>query len=699
MKSLKINKIYQGDVLRVLKTWDDEFVDTIITSPPYYGLRDYGVKGQIGLEPTLEEYLNKMLKVTAELKRVLKKKGTLWLNHGDSYATTPSGKTPTNTGNKTARSFLKCDSVPQKCLTLQNFRLVQRMIDEQGWILRNVIIWHKPNCLSYDTKLYAQTQKGEFPQPLKDLVRLDPETVKLWDGKKWNQVEQWIENSNPKDVWRLILANGEEVNCTNDHIFKTRDGKLLSAGQLKEGMMLVGSTFPDIEHKSQFIPDEIGWMVGLYLAEGSASDNGNYLHFASHSQEEDRFRRLQQIARQYDARCVKYEERGNSVDLKIYSKVLSGIIDTYISGNSAKNKHLTTKAWQRNNKFLGNLLDGYLEGDGHWDKENRRYRLGFTRNDFLADDLRTICARLGYKIKLRKRYVIAREKQYPCYDGEIRMITSGHWNEKPPYEIVGILEGKDCKYYDVVLAEEPHLLATHSGLLTHNCMPSSAKDRFTVDFEPVFFFSKNKKYYFERQFEDSKGIWNSAKGFNEEGQRRRQGSKSTYGKDLDQTGRNKRTVWKIPTQPFQEAHFAVFPEKLVETPIKAGCPKQICKKCGKARERIIKKGKLVDVAGDHKTPLGSTDGSKYKKRNEGSSQFVDGKFIAGWSYEKKIIGYTDCKCKAGWKRGIVLDPFMGAGTVARVAENLGRNWIGIELNKKYIKIANKRLRQRSLLKS
>src|SRR5262245_66321642 len=85
------NKIICGDVVEVLKTLPDECVDCIVTSPPYYGLRDYGVEGQVGLEKTLGEYLDKMLAITAELKRVLKGTGTMWWNHGDNYSTKPAG--------------------------------------------------------------------------------------------------------------------------------------------------------------------------------------------------------------------------------------------------------------------------------------------------------------------------------------------------------------------------------------------------------------------------------------------------------------------------------------------------------------------------------------------------------------------------------------------------------------------------------
>ena len=124
-----------------------------------------------------------------------------------------------------------------------------------------------------------------------------------------------------------------------------------------------------------------------------------------------------------------------------------------------------------------------------------------------------------------------------------------------------------------------------------NCMPSSVKDRFTVDFEYIFFFVKNKKYWFETQYDE---IAESSKKDN----RLDKGREEHIGKSAEKQfgcnatvinsyGRNKRAVWRITTQPYREAHFATFPESLVETPIKAGCPEFICSKCGKAREPIF----------------------------------------------------------------------------------------------------------------
>jgi hypothetical protein len=106
-----------------------------------------------------------------------------------------------------------------------------------------------------------------------------------------------------------------------------------------------------------------------------------------------------------------------------------------------------------------------------------------------------------------------------------------------------------------------------------NCMPSSAKDRFTVDFEYLFFFVKNKKYWFEQQFEPHLSpVTNKIVGRKGTDVQQSQGDPNGYHAYGEQ-GRNKRTVWTIPTKPYPEAHFAVYPAELIRTCIKAGCPK------------------------------------------------------------------------------------------------------------------------------
>ncbi len=234
-----------------------------------------------------------------------------------------------------------------------------------------------------------------------------------------------------------------------------------------------------------------------------------------------------------------------------------------------------------------------------------------------------------------------------------------------------------------------------------NCMPSSVKDRFTVDFEPVFFFTKSKKYWFETQYE--RYVENSDMAYRKKLRcGRKYGVKRPYQDNqplshsktpaiVNPQGRNKRCVWKIPTKPFSEAHFAVFPEELIETPIKAGCPQFICKKCGVARNRIIvgEGGSIGKSWHEHKKDMEVGAGQ--------ISRIGDCVDKSGKKYRRVDKGLTDCGCKAGFKPGIVLDLFMGAGTTALVAQNLGRNYIGIELSKEYIKIAKQRLSQKPML--
>jgi len=227
-----------------------------------------------------------------------------------------------------------------------------------------------------------------------------------------------------------------------------------------------------------------------------------------------------------------------------------------------------------------------------------------------------------------------------------------------------------------------------------NCMPSSAKDRFTVDFEYVYFFVKSKKYCFEQQFEawtDTNPYDTKRAGKYIQYGGKHKGSKDNKGVVVGDPvkGRNKRAVWTIPTKPFPEAHFAVYPEKLIEPMIKAGCPRYVCKKCGKARVKIYEKGRLISSSPD--IPMVK------KPRSEPQNKLIKqdlpkDPYGSLPKRELKEIGYTDCGCNAGFEGGIVLDPFMGAGTTAVVAKKLGRNYLGIEIKQEYIDIANKRIK-------
>lgn len=198
-------KIRPGDVLEVLRTLPDRSVQCCVTSPPYYGLRDYGVSGQIGLERTPEEYVEKMVAVFREVRRVLRDDGTLWLNLGDTYAGSGgAGGDYSGSGNKAGRQkwrspFRPTSHVKPKdligvpwrvalalqadgCADVQAVRLLERVRDDildayQGeiipdrvlavlerlaqehqeakgasWWLRSDIVWSKTSCMAESVK-------------------------------------------------------------------------------------------------------------------------------------------------------------------------------------------------------------------------------------------------------------------------------------------------------------------------------------------------------------------------------------------------------------------------------------------------------------------------------------------------------------------------------------------------------------------
>lgn len=155
-----IERIINGDCLTELKNIEDNSVDCCVTSPPYYGLRDYGEDGQIGLEDTPESYIEKLVDVFREVKRVLKDDGTLWLNIGDSYWSTPSDTTHSQKQFSNQGSLLSI-SKSKKWTRHEELKakdiigipwMLAFALRADGWYLRQDIIWHKPNPMPESVK-------------------------------------------------------------------------------------------------------------------------------------------------------------------------------------------------------------------------------------------------------------------------------------------------------------------------------------------------------------------------------------------------------------------------------------------------------------------------------------------------------------------------------------------------------------------
>lgn len=148
-----INRCHFGDCIETMRRMPDGIAQTCVTSPPYFGLRDYGHAGQIGLEQTPEDFIAKLVAVFQEVRRVLRDDGTLWLNIGDSYATgTTAARQPSKTSTKVSAAAHEAQGArhgtPKGCKTKDLIGIPWMLafaLRADGWYLRQDIIWHKPN--------------------------------------------------------------------------------------------------------------------------------------------------------------------------------------------------------------------------------------------------------------------------------------------------------------------------------------------------------------------------------------------------------------------------------------------------------------------------------------------------------------------------------------------------------------------------
>ncbi len=146
--------IIEGDAFIALQKLVDESVQCVITSPPYWGLRDYGIEGQIGLEEQLQQYVNNLVMVFREVRRVLASDGVLWLNIGDGYTSGNRGYRAPDKKNPARAMNIRPDTpagLKPKDLLGVPWRLAFAL-QADGWYLRSDIIWNKPNAMPESVK-------------------------------------------------------------------------------------------------------------------------------------------------------------------------------------------------------------------------------------------------------------------------------------------------------------------------------------------------------------------------------------------------------------------------------------------------------------------------------------------------------------------------------------------------------------------
>lgn len=331
-------------------------------------------------------------------------------------------------------------------------------------------------CLSGGTKLYVRWPgERHSVTTIKDVAR-GYENAELWDGEKWVKIVAVSRKPRSGAELSISLRGGEKINCTPEHLWPTSNRGVVKAGDLAVGDKLIYGQLPEPQNckNPPCLPDELGWMVGMYMADGHIppAKRDVKLEIALNIEDKEHHAMVDKIAAMYGAevtwRGVPGSKRWNA---NIYSRTLVAALREYVGGDSSYTKHLKPACWERSNAFLSRVLDGYLDGDGHYVAKEKAWRLGFCLNTELADSLRTLCGRLGYRITLKTyRNLNGKNGLYTYHKGAIRR-EQQRWTLADMGEVVGIgkAPGKCQWFYDIQVDAEPHLFSLASGLKTHNC--------------------------------------------------------------------------------------------------------------------------------------------------------------------------------------------------------------------------------------
>lgn len=244
---METDVVYEGNCIEQMKNIEDNSIQCVVTSPPYWGLRDYGHAEQIGLEESPEKYVQNLVKVFSEVKRVLKSHGTIWLNLGDTYyskggASRHKGYNDPKYPNGRTGEFEEPQTKPHKFLKPKDlvgipWRVAFALQEKLGLYLRQAIIWHKPNAM---------------PSSVKDRPVTDYEFIFLLSKseKYFYDYEAVLEpHKNPEDVkYRIELRNGKKYNTKQPY-----KNNVPYAIQPRDKEIVEYRNLPDLKEFSNFI--------------------------------------------------------------------------------------------------------------------------------------------------------------------------------------------------------------------------------------------------------------------------------------------------------------------------------------------------------------------------------------------------------------------------------------------------------------
>lgn len=574
-------QIITGDVREVLPTLPSESVQCVVTSPPYWGLRDYGVDGQMGLEQTPAEYVAGMVAVFREVWRVLRDDGVVFLNLGDSYY--GSGK-----GRNADGSF-------------HEGSLNGKQGTNRGSVEGRLF---KTGARAADVREYGTSDTTGSGCPDRD-----SSSRSHGDGRT-----DALSNRTTDSGCHPALAPVAELCSRTQACMAT----------LLDHLPIGGCSAQQPSTRSLVAIRDLARTASHEVALALASLDSMPLES------------WQQL--QGDSRL--------SGSLSAYQSALR----SFVAGAQAFDRMLGAAS---------DSPDGMV-------------------------GIASLCEALGHHIRCTV---------------ECCSILSAWLNPPKIQPYCTTLKPKDLVGipWRVAFALQDDGWYLRSDIIWSkpNPMPESVRDRPTRAHEYIFLLAKQSRYFYDADAIAEKSL-NAGRVLDYTGDQKNNDADPVLmatrpnGRVITVTAtRNKRTVWTIATQPFSQAHFAVFPEALVEPCILAGSSERgCCPECGAPWRRVVERESLnrTELPNDHP----HYRPGYYTRKAGGDDQYANGggqristSTTTGWE--------PTCTHDVAPVPCTVLDPFSGAGTVGVVALRQGRNYIGVELNSEYVEMSRRRI--------
>lgn len=633
--------LQQGDVLDVMREMSAESVDCIITSPPYWGLRRYATDEAWGLEADWRDWLAQMVEWGAECKRVLKKTGSFWLNLGDCYGG-GVGWNDASVGRRASRTPINRNGTP-KSLMLLPWRVLIAF-QEQGWMVRNVIPWVKSNHMPDSSKdkltpswepifLLVKSQKYYFNTPRRPHAAATLRDKRGLPGEDDRQA--W------RDDWQSSVVRG--------HL---------------SGRVFVDSppTLPGFEGPSYEDIKEAARGTEAYTSHGlegrhnrwteAGGDSIVHPDGAKHTDvlvtataSFPNIPTVKRVVKCYVARAAERYEILQGMCAVCQKPLVDGrdVVDNEISSAATGS---ATKS---------------IAGDGLVPHAIPSNTTPTPNADAASDEV--VVTGFGAENPVTA-IPFSAHLSNPSPDG----FPAESAGETPPsvrVEGVTIDAGSVDGLPLPVTDESAEGLASHGDVVTP-----------TLDADPAPSARDNAA---------------TPSGFLEATAAAEPGQLSLIWSPVlcvDCAVAGFTIVCDVHKSIIQQSHFAVFPEALPEFALRAGCPMEVCRKCGKPRMPIERESKQVFATIKNQKQPDAYDSAEEKL--EGGHSFRQ-----RWSVSRELMGYTDCGCNAGFEPGVALDPFVGSGTTLVVAARLGMKAIGIDVSEQYLAMAKKRIEQES----